>query len=275
MANRDFLVFRLQGPMAAWGAVAVGERRPTWDLPSKSAVLGLVAAGLGLTRGDAPGHAALEAGLGFAVRQDAAGRPLRDYHTAQAPKARRNAQWRTRRDELAGDKDDLNTVLSERLYRLEAAATVALWRRGDAGAAPALPDLAAGLVRPRYTLFLGRKSCPLGRPPRPRTVAADGLLAAFSAYDAAEGAAGLHLPLWLNRGRPPADAPRDVWFEWHAGLAAEESQVLAGDDGQHRQRRDAVADRARWQFTDRREGRLVWRAPVIGEGAVVGKGDTP
>ncbi|MDZ5649988.1 type I-E CRISPR-associated protein Cas5/CasD [Nitrospirillum sp. BR 11828] len=265
MASRDFLIFRLQGPMAAWGAVAVGERRPVWDLPSKSAVLGLVAAALGLTRQDTAGHAALEAGLGFAVRQDAAGRPLRDYHTAQAPKARRNAQWRTRREELAGPKDEVNTVLSERLYRLEAAATVALWHRGDT--APALPALAAALARPRYTLYLGRKSCPLGRPPRPRTLAAEGLLAAFSAYDAAEGAAGLKLPSWLTRVRPPADAARDVWFEWDAGLDAEEARVLAGDeDGEHRQRRDAVDDRARWHFTDRREGRLSWRAPIVGEG---------
>lgn len=29
----DFLVFQLQGPMAAWGDTAVGEFRPSLDAP--------------------------------------------------------------------------------------------------------------------------------------------------------------------------------------------------------------------------------------------------
>ncbi|HAP98609.1 MAG TPA: type I-E CRISPR-associated protein Cas5/CasD, partial [Rhodospirillum rubrum] len=107
MAVRDFLVFRLVGPMAAWGDIAVGERRGTWDVPAKSAILGLLAAGLGIDRADRTAHEALDRGLGFAVRQDRPGRLLRDYHTAQAPKARKNARWSTRRDEL--NDDDLNT----------------------------------------------------------------------------------------------------------------------------------------------------------------------
>jgi CRISPR system Cascade subunit CasD len=255
---RDFLVFRLSGPMSAFGDITVGERRSIWNTPSKSAVLGLVAGALGIVREDATAHQALEVGLGFAVRVDAPGLPLRDYHTAQAPKARRNARWRTRREELA-DKDELNTVLSERFYRLEADATVALWRK--AGDTPALETLGEALMRPRFTPYLGRKACPLGRAPRPRVVEADGLLAALDAYGDREREADLALRAWF---RPRAvDRTSPVWFEMDAGLAAEET--LARSEGEIRQRRDSLRDRSLWRFSERREGRLTWHAPIFGQ----------
>ena len=37
---KDYLVFRLYGPMASWGQAAVGGDRPTDIQPSRSAVLG-------------------------------------------------------------------------------------------------------------------------------------------------------------------------------------------------------------------------------------------
>ena len=43
----------------------------------------------GLTRDDEDAHRRLEEGLYYAVRTDAPGRPLMDYHTAQTPKARK------------------------------------------------------------------------------------------------------------------------------------------------------------------------------------------
>ena len=256
---REFLIFRLSGPMTAFGDITVGERRSIWNAPSKSAVLGLVAGALGIVRDDAASLGALEVGLGFGVRVDAPGTPLRDYHTAQAPRARKNARWRTRRDELA-DKDELNTVLSERLYRLEAAATVALWRK--AADAPLLEPFGEALTRPHFTPYLGRKACPFGRAPRPQVLEADGLLAALDAYDAREYEADLTLHAWF---RPRAiDRTAPVWFEMGAGLGPEES--LARSEGEIRQRRDSLRDRSLWRFSDRREGRLIWRAPVFGQG---------
>ncbi|MBN8943571.1 MAG: type I-E CRISPR-associated protein Cas5/CasD [Rhizobiales bacterium] len=261
MSERDFLVFRLAGPMAAFGDIAVGERRGIWDAPSKSAILGLVAGALGLTRDETAAHLTLETGLGFAVRVDVPGRPLRDYHTAQAPRARRNGQWRTRQEELE-DKDELNTVLSERIYRLEAAATVALWRKGDAVAS--LDVLARALKQPRFIPYIGRKACPLGRPPRPHVVNVGGLQAAFAAYDGleADADAKLRFPWFVTRR---VERQRTIWFEWDAGLADEERQAKAG--GAIRQRRDAVRDRGLWQFSDRREGSLIFAAPQTGEAA--------
>ncbi len=71
-----FLLFRLWGPMASSGQIAIGEQRQTWTRPSRSAVLGLVAAAHGIERGDSAGQINLEARIGFAVRIDDAGRPL-------------------------------------------------------------------------------------------------------------------------------------------------------------------------------------------------------
>ena len=255
MTGRDYLVFRLAAPMGAFGDIAVGERRATWDVPSKSGALGLVAAALGVTREQTEAHRAFDAGLGFAVRQDRAGRPMRDYHTAQAPKARKGKVWRTRREELAAD--DLNTVLSERVYRLEPEATVVLWVKAEG--APALTDIEAALKRPTYTLYVGRKACPLGWPPRPRVITAQTVNQALVEFDALEAAAD-HALRWA-RPRRRGDRPPAVWIE-----AVGEPEAVDGLR-EHRQRRDGLMNRSLWQFTDRTESRFDFVAPLHGEDA--------
>jgi CRISPR system Cascade subunit CasD len=256
MSGREYLVFRLAAPLAAFGDIAVGERRATWDVPSKSGVLGLVAAALGVPRSEGATHLAMHAGLGFAVRQDRAGRPLRDYHTAQAPKARKGKMWRTRREEL--DADDLNTVLSERLYRVESAATVVLWRKGENG--PGLPAVEAALKRPVFGLYVGRKACPLGWPPRPRLVSVQDVSAALAAYDASEAMADNALRRFRSRAErgPPA-----LWIEVGAGADPGDGIVVR----ERRQRRDGLMNRPLWQFTDRTEARIDFIAPLCGEEA--------
>ena len=251
MTDRYFLLFRLRGPMSAYGEIAVGERRSTWHVPSKSAVLGLVAAGLGLDRFDAVAHSRLDTALGFAVRVDQPGRLMRDYHTAMAPKARKGARWRTRKEEL--EADDLNTVLSERNYLIDLIATVAFWAKS--GANIALEPLADALRRPQFAPYLGRKACPLGAPPRPLVLSAQDLNSAFAAYDVSESAVGQDLRgfaprIWLN------DRP-SVWLELNADM---DLPVL-----ERRLRRDALMNRPLWQFTDRPEGRYLYEAPIPGE----------
>ena len=59
MVVTGHLVFLLHAPIGAMGTVAVGERRGGFDRPGKSAILGLIAAGLGLERSDEAGHLAL------------------------------------------------------------------------------------------------------------------------------------------------------------------------------------------------------------------------
>ena len=96
----------------------------------RSALLGLLAAALGIERTEADRHAAMERGFGVAVRVDAPGITLSDYHTAQVPPARRGVRHATRRAEL--DARPLETILSRRDYRTDSLFTVAVWARPDA-----------------------------------------------------------------------------------------------------------------------------------------------
>ena len=117
-----FLTLTFAAPLASFGSIAVGERRPSWDRPGKSAALGLVAGALGLDRSDEDAHRALAENYLFAARgEDLPVRaPFRltiDYHTAQSPPRMRNRRFATRREELA--VEDLATTLTRREYRAE------------------------------------------------------------------------------------------------------------------------------------------------------------
>ena len=46
----EYLVFQLYGPFMSWGDIAVGEMRPSAMMPAKSAILGLLAAAVGIKR---------------------------------------------------------------------------------------------------------------------------------------------------------------------------------------------------------------------------------
>ncbi|MBP9893554.1 MAG: type I-E CRISPR-associated protein Cas5/CasD, partial [Planctomycetes bacterium] len=177
-----FLVFQLQAPLASWGEPAVGEYRGSHGYPGESALLGLLGAALGLRREDEAAHAALRQGYSFAVGVQSIGKLLRDYHTAQVPgrtslKGRPHA---TRRDELRVPKDELNTILSTRDYRQDAACLVAVQPSEEAPYA--LETLAEALKKPRFVLYFGRKSCPPAVPLCPQVIEALSALEAINVY---------------------------------------------------------------------------------------------
>ena len=76
------LLLRLVGPMQSWGTTSRFDDRDTAKEPSKSGVLGLVAAALGIDREN---WVELEplCHLCMGVRHDRPGVPKRDYQTAQ------------------------------------------------------------------------------------------------------------------------------------------------------------------------------------------------
>ena len=231
-----FLLFTLYAPLGSFGEIAVGERRMSWARPGRSAILGLVAAALGTEREDEFAHQRLESGLHYAVRTDAPGRPFIDYHTAQTPKARKGQTFATRREEL--ESGNLGTVLSAREWRTDACFTVALWPRP--GGSVELGEIAGALLRPHFVLYMGRKSGPLGLPLKPEIVEADSFVDALDS-------------------RYPNDEERRILRRIH--IDGVEEGVIAFDhaapgapaDARVERRRDAVASRARWQFSDRLE----------------------
>lgn len=258
---RDYLVFQLYGPLAAWGDIAVGETRPSALTPTKSAILGLVAAALGLRRPDTAdnesdrqswedAHAALADGYGLAVKMECPGLPLSDYHTAQVPssgKGKNRMVFPTRRDELTRvSRHDLNTILSRREYRQEAFCAIALWAR--AGAPHELNTLRDALLAPAFPLYLGRKSCPPALPLAPRVVSAPNVETALEGVSLAAVTKSLEgfwkdwQPLaWLREVHPVLLWDTDA----QTALALQESHS----------RRDQPTSRRRWQFAVRAEHR--------------------
>ena len=231
----DYLVFQLQAPLSAWGETAVGEFRPTANYPSESALLGLLAAALGIRREEEETHAALRAGYGFAIGVLSSGRLLRDYHTAQVPGrvSLKNRPHNSRRDELNLPKDELNTILSTRDYRQDAASVVAVQVRDVAPYA--LRDVAQALAKPHFTLYLGRKACPPALPLNPQIIAAENALSALQAYRQA---------LAERSGETMLALERMVWGEGIDSGATHDLEVV---------RKDRVLSRNHWQFGDRIE----------------------
>lgn len=153
------LLLHLHGPLQSWGGPARFSQRPTGTTPTKSAIVGLLAAASGRPRGSDISDISE---LVMTVRADRPGRLLRDYHTVGAdyPKGRRlrNAEGKERSDAL----------VTERYYLADAAFTVAL--TGDDAFVASLDQ---SLRNPRWSLALGRRSCPPAEPFHLGTIDAD------------------------------------------------------------------------------------------------------
>lgn len=223
--------------MCAWGDVAVGEQRPSAGHPSKSAVLGLLAAALGIRRDDESQQQALNAHYAMAVRVDVSGELLRDYHTAQVPPSRRGVRYYTRRDELRSDT--LNTILSQRDYRMDASYSIAIWA-GDGEPPWTVAEMSSALLRPRFTLYLGRKSCPPALPLQPRLIEAVTLRAAFDEFPCHDA---------LQDGLEVNTSGACYW----EALTREEAGFSGNGLHMVYNRRDQVLSRRRWQFAVREE----------------------
>lgn len=185
---REYLAFDLSGPMGAFGSYAGHERRGSESMPSRSAVLGLLGAALGIERADHDAQTALRC-YRVAVRPLAQSAPLRDYHTVQTVPAKiRRPDGRRAAIEAIGR--DINTSITVRDYRTDVAFIVAVW--SDDAPWP-LPELRDALLRPVFVLYLGRKSCPPAAPLGPRIVAGPDPVTVLR--DAC-------VPEWLGRGVP-------------------------------------------------------------------------
>jgi CRISPR system Cascade subunit CasD len=134
------LVLRLAGPLQSWGASSRFARRTTESAPTKSGVIGLLAAAAGIERGDDTRLAPLAA-LRFGARIDQPGTRIRDFHTAHH-----------------GDTG-ASMPLSERYYLADAVFVAAV--EGDHALLTGLHD---ALHTPAYPPYLGRRSCPPSEP---------------------------------------------------------------------------------------------------------------
>jgi CRISPR system Cascade subunit CasD len=127
------LLLRLAAPLQSWGIASKFDTRDTAREPTKSGVIGLLAAALGRSRTE--GLEDLK-DLRFGVRIDQPGTFLRDFHTARL-----------------NEQDP--PFVTTRYYLADAVFLVGL-----EGEDVFLQELIVALENPVFPLYLGRRSCP-------------------------------------------------------------------------------------------------------------------
>lgn len=139
------LLLRLAGPMQSWGTTSRFDQRDTGKEPSKSGVIGLLAAAMGIDREEWPDLKPLTQ-LSMGVRHDRSGVLKRDYQTAGCADT----------DKVIKANGTLSDdgVVSERFYLADAAFLVGL--EGDDRTL--LELVSEKLKNPVWPLALGRKA---------------------------------------------------------------------------------------------------------------------
>lgn len=127
------LTIKLTGPLQSYGNEATFSRRTSYHYPSKSAVIGLIAAALGYRRGDLRIKRLNE--LKMAVRIDQPGRTLTDFQTIEY------------------NQKNGKRSLSYRDYLQDAVFVVAV-----AGEDQQIKLIETALHHPKFQLFLGRRA---------------------------------------------------------------------------------------------------------------------
>ena len=130
------LLLRLAAPLQAWGADSKFETRKTAREPTKSGVIGLLAAALGLRRDETEPLTRL-AQLRFGVRVEREGQLLVDFH-------------------MARNEEKDRSYVTYRHYLEDAVFLVGLESEDTA----LLQELAEALTHPVFPLYLGRRCCP-------------------------------------------------------------------------------------------------------------------
>lgn len=192
------LLLRLEGPLQSWGGhESKFVIRRTGDGPTKSGVLGLLCAAMGISRTQARQELPhLNASLRMAVRIDRAGVRWWDYHTVGARMDMRTAEGKTKP----------GAMLTRREYLCDASFLVALQ-----GEASLVVRLRNAVLHPTWPLYLGRKSCPPSLPLLGRNDEPDG-----GTFDGLESA--LRAATWRPRLKDdPVPGTLDCLLEWRSG----------------------------------------------------------
>lgn len=138
------LLIRMAAPLQAWGVDSKFETRRTGREPSKSGIVGFLAAAMGYRRNEDDKIAELSR-LNIGIRVDKEGTLLRDYHTVHGAKS---------------------AYVTNRYYLSDAIFLVGV--ESDDG--ELIERLANALEHPVFPLFLGRRSCPPTLPICLRTI---------------------------------------------------------------------------------------------------------
>jgi CRISPR system Cascade subunit CasD len=150
--GKPTLLLRFEGPIQSWGGRSRWDVRDTQPEPTKSGVIGLLGCALGFERGDLRLET-LNKVFRFGVRIESPGHELEDYHTVTERLPMANGKQKT----------EPYTIVSRRSYLEDAAFLVGLEVRNPEDQIW-LEQAAQAIQSPKWTLFLGRKTCIPTRP---------------------------------------------------------------------------------------------------------------
>lgn len=152
------LVLELTGPMQSWGCQDAFDDRGTLAEPTKSGVIGLLAAALGRERGESIDDLT---SLCMAVRVEREGIALHDFQTAGCGKFNGELYgvYRSDGSNLTKSNAEKRGVTRRKVYLFDAAFLVFL--ESDRPDAREFLEILLKAVRnPRWPLSLGRRCCP-------------------------------------------------------------------------------------------------------------------
>ena len=153
------LTFLLAGSLAAYGECSRWDRRDTADMPTKSAVIGLLGCCMGIPRGD-PALQTLDEALCMGVRREKCEGMLTDYQTVSREEGILNAQGKSRG----------STIITPKQYLLDSAFQIFL-----SGDEELLLRCEAAMRHPKWVICLGRRGAVPSRPVIPFLIETDSL----------------------------------------------------------------------------------------------------
>jgi CRISPR system Cascade subunit CasD len=139
------LILKTEG-LSAYGLQTFDVHRRANHFPTRSGIIGLLAAAMGITRKDQSSLNKLSENVVVAVQVNQAGEKMVDYHTVQ--------NFRSPMGKIQN-----GTKPTYREYWCDSEHTFAISANDEL-----IERLAEAVKSPKFTLFQGRKSCPLTRP---------------------------------------------------------------------------------------------------------------
>lgn len=170
-----YLILKLKGAMQSWGSHSYEDYRPTENIPTRSGLVGLLGACLGIDRKELGKQKELSNSFLFAVRADkkeVVSRKIVDFHTVEG---------------VLKVDGTINPypVITKREYLVDTEFTVAI--EFAPNAKYNLTTVKQALSKPVFTPVLGRRSCPITRPLFQAEIMANSLPEALSMVEPKEG----------------------------------------------------------------------------------------
>ena len=210
------LALYLRAPLQSWGASSKFGDRGTLDAPTRSGLLGLLAAACGVDKNDEARDRewlVRAAALSVSVLAFRRGDRMADYHTVGGGFDEKDP-WRKRMIPISADGKNRRTNVTHRDYLADSVFGAVL-----SGDDALVDEMATGLADPVWGVWLGRKSC----------IPTEPIFAGvFESEDAARNALAGRLRGSLERsgGKVAGGDSSDVAFSVLEARAGEEDETI-------------------------------------------------